>query len=281
MSTRLSDLPLASKVPRDHRLLALTLAVVGTAIVGYLIYLMPGRGVQADIDAPPLPIVRADLSQLPAVAVDEQRPESAVKESAPPQGPAAAKKALDPKAEEIRQVLDAARKQIQAKRYDAAIVTLHQARQRIMDDPKSYLVMGTALEGKKDYDTARDFYAAAIDRDPYMPDAYWGFATTSEALGELDAALGAMRSFLHVQPNADPQKLRIVQARSALWEWEAKLGRGPWGPTKGIPPGFSAEELRRDGRGVGLKVPRLETLQPDGSMKYDVRHQDKFTIFKR
>lgn len=279
MNTRPVNLPVAPTTPRDHRLRALALAVLGTASVGYLVFLMPDRGVVADAEAPPAVVGRADLSQLPAVAADEQRPESAAKKSLP-QAPAEAKRPVDPQAEETRQILEAARKQIKAKRYDEAIVALHQARQRIMGNPTSYVVMGNALEGKKDYDTARDFYAAAIDRDPYMPDAYWGFATTSEALGELDAALGAMRSFLHVQPNADPQKLRIVQARSALWEWEAKLGRGPWGPTKGIPPGFSAEELRRDGRGVGLKVPRLETLQPDGSMKYDVRGQDKFNIFK-
>ena len=268
--------PARSRRRRDQRLFGIVLVVLGTALVGYLISLAPGRGVSAD---PALVAARADLRDLaasdaghpPRLKVEE------VEAEATPEPKAAAKKAPPTEGEKIMQ---AAKAHMRAKRYDDAIGTLHEARELLKPDLRAYLLMASALEAKKDYDTARDFYGAVLDRDPWQADAYWGVATTSEALGELDAAVGAMRNFLHVQPNADPQKLRIVQARSALWEWESKLGRGPWGPTKGIPPGFTAAELRRDGGGVGVKIPRLDSKQGDGTMKYDVKAQHKFPLFK-
>jgi tetratricopeptide (TPR) repeat protein len=142
-------------------------------------------------------------------------------------------------------------------------------------------VLGRALEGKGDYATARDFYNAAIDRDPALSDAYWGFATTSEKLNDLPSALGAMRSYLHTEPDADPYRRRIAQARSAIWEWESKLGRGAWGKTKGLPPGFTEAELRRDGRGVGVKIPIEGTENAAGVSRYEIKSADKIQIYPR
>jgi len=271
--------PVQPKRRRDQRLFGISLVVLGTALVGYLISLAPGRGVATDATAPKLAAARADLRDLAASAAGHPPPLTveAEAEAAPAAEPPAEKKAPATEGEKIMQ---AAKAHLRAKRYDAAIATLHEARELLKPDLRAYLLMAKALEAKKDYETARDFYGAVIDRDPWQADAYWGVATTSEAMGELDAAVGAMRNFLHVQPNADPQKLRIVQARSALWEWEAKLERGPWGPTKGIPPGFTAAELRRDGGGVGVKIPRFETQKADGTMEYDVKAQHKFQLFK-
>lgn len=264
---------------RDYRVHAIFLAILGTAALGYALTLLPERGVAAVGNGFAAPASRADLSSLPASPAERQQ-SSASSESELEAAPAGQQKALSPEATETKKILRIANEKIQAKQFDAAISFLHEARAVLKQNPQSYLMMARALEGKADYDTARDFYAAAIDRNRYLAEAYYGFATASEALGDLEAAIGGMRSFLHVQPNADPQKLKIVQARSAIWEWESKLGRGPWGPTKGIPPGFSEAELKRDGRGVGVKIQRPETLQADGTMKYDVKAQDKFKIFK-
>lgn len=266
---------------RDYRLAGSILTVVVTVLIGYGIDRLPGRGIEAVAPPParapssaPQSTPRATLADLAASTAAESA--TMEKELEPPAPISAAER----KARETEKILQAANAEIRAKRYDEAISMLHRARERIQHDVRSYMALATALEGKKDYDTARDFYGAAINRDPYLADAYWGIATTSEAMGQLDAAIGGMRNFLHVQPYADPQKLRIVQARSALWEWEAKLGRGPWGPTQGIPPGFTADELRRDERGVGVKIPLPETIQPNGMMKYEIKHQDKFQMFK-
>lgn len=268
---------------RDYRVVAVIAAILGTAVLGYFVNLLPGRGVAAVAvvaNASLAPVGRADLSALPNAQADAQQPSSMSAESLLAPSPKSTQSATSPKVSEAGKIMQAASSHILAKRYEAAITSLNDGRALLQNDPQSYLLMARALEGRTDFNTARDFYAAAIDKAPYLADAYYGYATASEAIGDLEAAIGGMRNFLHVQPNADPQKLKIVQARSALWEWESKLGRGPWGPTKGIPPGFTAAELKRDGRGVGIKIPFPETKQADGSMKYEVKAQDKFKIFK-
>jgi hypothetical protein len=262
------------KGKRDHRLLGVLLAVAGTALLGYLVSLTPSRGVDT---ARQTATKRAGLSDLPLSAADAP---PTVQEAVPKEAPLQAAVPQDPAAAAADKAMKDAEAQIRAKRYDDAIRELHAARDSLRQNAKAYLLMGHALEGKKDYETARDFYAAAIDRDVLLADAYFGFATASESLGDLEAAIGGMRNFLHVQPGADFNKIKIAQARSAIWEWESKLGRGPWGPTKGIPPGFTEAELKRDGRGVGIKMPLPETARPDGSMKYEIKHQDKFQMFK-
>lgn len=246
---------------RDLRL-PVTVALVGAVVLaGYVISVLPGRGVEAGTKS-------AFASLLPQDG-NAGRNHTAEEEAA---------EKLPPRA---RKALDQARGQIEQGQFDEAITTLNTSRTMLKDSAQAYFMIGQALEGKKDFGTARDFYLAALDRDRSMPDAYWGVATTSEALDDLEAALGAMRSYLHAEPDKDPERLRIAQARSAIWEWESKLGRGPWGPTKGIPPGYAAEDIKRDGRGVAIRVPVPGTEQADGRLLAEIRHADKQKIFSR
>lgn len=259
---------------RDYRVRAVLLAVLGTAAIGYVVSMMPSRGVDTSIKTVSK---RPGLNELPDESADVAR---STPEAVPKGAAAQAGKPRDPQAEQVDGVLKSAETQIRAKKYDDAIAALHAAREQLQKNAKAYLLMARALEGKSDYDIARDFYAAAIDRDVLLADAYFGFATASESLGDLESAIGGMRNYLHVQPKADMARLKIAQARSAIWEWESRLGRGAWGESKGIPPGFTEAELKRDGRGVGIKMPIPSTRQPDGTMKYEIKHQDKFQIFK-
>lgn len=251
---------------RDYRPLAIVAVVSCIVVLGTVLNMLTGQNAPA-----PKPKAAASFAGLDAASADARK----AVEAEPPQP-----QPQQPPQDEARRVLAEAGKQIKAGRHDDAIRTLHNARPLLQKHAQAYLLLANALEGRKDYATARDFYEAAIDRDPYLSDAYWGYATSSESLGDLEAALGAMRNYLHTEPNPDPQRLKVSQARSAIWEWESQLGRGPWGPTKGIPPGFTREELKRDGRGVGLKMPIPGTEQPDGSTKYEIKHQDKFQLFK-
>lgn len=273
------------KGKRDYRKGAVVLTIAVTLLLGYLLSLLPGRNVLATVPAvttaevirssetvPPKPV---DLSSLKP---EPEKLDRTLEELVPEPQPV--RKDADAKTSEMNEILKDATAKIKSKRYNEAIADLQQAHEKIQSSPQSYLVMASALAGKKDYDTARDFYKAAIDKDPYRAEGYYGFAITSEALGDLEAAIGGMRNFLHVQPNADPQKLKIVQARSAIWEWESQLGRGPWGPTKGVPPDFTAEQIKRDGRGVGIKMQIPGTKQANGTSQYEIKHQDKFQIFK-
>lgn len=265
---------------RDYRVPALLGLLVGIATLGLLVSWLPGRSIVAErVSGPPeSPITKpASFAELKAAGTAGR--ELASEELLIPEpriNPGDAKDA------DARKLLSDAAKAIQTKRFDKALAMLDEARPQVQKFPESYLLVGRALEGKKDYTAARDFYNAALDRDPMLSEAYWGMATASEALGDLETALGGMRSFLHTVPNPDPNRLKVAQARSAIWEWEAQLGRGPWGPTKGIIPGLTPEQaLRMPDKGAAIMMPLKETLQRDGTMKFEIKHQDKFELFKK
>lgn len=263
---------------RDYRISTVLWLVAAVAALGYGVSVLPGRGVQgsapargASAPAAHAPMGFGGLSESAAARQDVAASELV-------ELPVDAK---DQNAPQAQKILDAAGKQIKGSQYDQAITTLHEARAMLQKYPESYLLLGRALEGKKDFATARDFYKAAIDRDPYLADAYWGFGTASEALGDMPSALGAMRSFLHTKPATDKNRFKIAQARSAIWEWESKLGRGPWGPTKGVPPGLKPEDIKRDGKGVGTMMPIPGTEGADGKMQYEIKAGKKLEIFKQ
>jgi tetratricopeptide (TPR) repeat protein len=113
---------------------------------------------------------------------------------------------------------------LHANQYDFAITALHRVIELAPKMPEAYVNMGYALIGKQDYKAAADFFNVAIELKPYQANAYWGLAVSLEQLGELDAALGAMRTYIHLSPPNDPF---LRKARSALWEWESALKRGP------------------------------------------------------
>lgn len=250
---------------RDHRPLAIVLVAGSVLLLALAIKFLPSRGVVATTAAP-----RAESSPFsglePTAATHpfEERVEAA---SPPPQ---------------LARALAAAEGAISQGRNDDAIAALNRVRGDALDSPAAYHLIGKALIGKGDFATARDFLAKAIDLDPGRAEAYFDHARASEGLDDLESALGGMRSYLHVETNNDPYRLRIAQARSAIWEWEAKLGRGPWGPTRGIPPGFTEEILRRDGKGVGVMMQKPDTLKDDGSMDYEIRAGELQThLFKQ
>jgi hypothetical protein len=246
--------------------------VAAVGLIGFIVSRIPGRGVEGvPVSAATSRAGFESISPLQPPAREEVEPDSAVADanSAQQEGDAATK------------VLRRARSLIREKRYDDALDVLNAERPLLKENAEAYFLIGKILERKNDFNTARDFYNAALNRNPAMSEAHWGFATSSEALGDLESALGAMRSYLHTERDADPMRLRINQARAAIWEWESRLGRGPWGPTRGIPPGFVPEDLKRDGRGVGVKMPLLETLKPDGTMKSEVKSANKVQIYPR
>lgn len=265
----------APRARRDYRALTLLVLLALLVPLGYAFSWWANR-VPDVSTAQPRPPAQADhtagFATLPAL--------SALPGPPIVPAPELPGKSADPAAIQAAGILREAGRQINAQQFDRALTTLHEARPLLMNNPQAFLLIGRALEGRKDYATARDFYRAALDRNPYLADAYWGFATTSENLGDLPSALGAMRSYLHTEKNPDPYRLRVAQARSAIWEWESQLGRGAWGPTKGIPPGFTAAELKRDGRGVAIKMPLPESQRADGTTDYEIKHADRFPMFK-
>lgn len=262
---------------KDMRWRAFWLVVLAVAVLGGVIEWLPGRATEGEAVAPPL-VGQSPLASFEGL-VSTPDHAGARRALAEEEGLADSQIQPDERAKS-KDVLTVAARQITTKQYDAALMALNAEQQKLKSRPEAFVLIGRALEGKGDVVTARDFYAKAISMDPYYSEAYWGFATASESLGDLESALGAMRSFLHTDPRPDPKRLRIAQARSAIWEWESRLGRGPWGPTKGIMPGLKPEDQRKDNRGVAIMMPLPGSEKADGSAKFEIKHQSKFKLFE-
>ncbi|HET8745408.1 MAG TPA: tetratricopeptide repeat protein [Ramlibacter sp.] len=123
---------------------------------------------------------------------------------------------------EVQQRFEQAVVMLHAKQYDHAITALHRVLEIAPRMPEAHVNMGYALLGLAQPEAARGFFNAAIELNPRQANAYYGLALTEEARQDYEGALGAMRTFLHFARADDPYR---AKARSALWEWEEKLGR--------------------------------------------------------
>ncbi len=125
---------------------------------------------------------------------------------------------LDP----LRAQFDQAAVLLQARRHGEALTVLHRVLQLQPRLPEAHVNLGYALLGLQRAAAARQAFRTAIDLRPQQANAYYGLAIAEEQAGDLPAALGAMRSYLHLSRTDDAHRAR---ARAALWEWEARLGR--------------------------------------------------------
>lgn len=111
---------------------------------------------------------------------------------------------------------------LHAKRYDYAITALDAVLALAPDMPEAYVNMGYAFLGLEEFGPARGAFEKALELKLDQVNAYYGLAIAFEGQGQFEAALGAMRSYIHLSQPDDPH---LAKARSALWEWEAQLGR--------------------------------------------------------
>lgn len=273
-----TDRPVRPKWRNDTRLRWISTGVLLIAAMGYVVSQLPGRGVDADA-------LRRELAMPPSVQADNQSAERKPEVARPyeylidpREDPAGHERQA--RANLVGENLRQARAMLDAKSYDEAIRALNRVMLLQPDNAEAHTRMGLALIGRQQYPQAHAFLMHAIDLDPYQADAYFGIAIVQEAAGNLEGAIGGMRNFLHVTEDPDPGRLQVAQARSAIWEWEARLGRGAWGPTRGIPPGFTEAELKRDGRGVGIKIPKDKPASAK-SLPYVIESAEPKQIFKR
>ena len=106
---------------------------------------------------------------------------------------------------------------LHAEQYDYAIAALHRILEIAPTMPEAHVNMGFALLGSNNPEAAHDFFQSAIELRPTQANAYWGLAVSLELLCDLEGAMGAMRTYLHL---AEPNEKFITRAKSALWEWE-------------------------------------------------------------
>ncbi len=133
-----------------------------------------------------------------------------------------ANKAGDRRSHEIQIRFDQAIALLHAKQYEFAVTALDHVIALAPKLPEAYVNMGFALLGLEQYESAGNAFNKATELKVDQTNAYWGLALSLEGLKDYEAALGAMRSYIHLSTPDDPF---LAKARSALWEWEARLGR--------------------------------------------------------
>ncbi|NCF37438.1 MAG: hypothetical protein GWP56_13825 [Gammaproteobacteria bacterium] len=136
---------------------------------------------------------------------------------------------------ELDRIFSAAVWHMQQGQNQQALDLWHRALLINPDIPDVKVNMGFTLFELGEYITARDFFIDAMEQNAYQANAYYGLAITSEKMGDIEGALGAMRSFLHLAAGSAQQEKFMRRARAALWEWEAQLA------AKSSPPGSASE----------------------------------------
>ena len=106
--------------------------------------------------------------------------------------------------------------------YEQAVNLWHQILLNNAAIPEVKVNMGFSLFELGRYETARDFFIAAMQQNAFQANAYYGLAITSEKMGDLEGAVGAMKSYIHLAQNKEDQPF-IRKAKSAVWEWESQL----------------------------------------------------------
>jgi tetratricopeptide (TPR) repeat protein len=123
---------------------------------------------------------------------------------------------------ELDQLFTMAVGHMQQGEYELAVNLWHQITLINPAIPEVKVNMGFSLFELGRFETARDFFISAMQQNDFQANAYYGLAITSEKMGDLEGALGAMRSYIHLAQNKEDQPF-IRKARSALWEWESQL----------------------------------------------------------
>jgi len=127
----------------------------------------------------------------------------------------------------IKQRFDQAVALLHARQYEYAVTALNDIINIQPDMPEVFVNLGYAYLGLKDFPMAQKAFSKAIDLKPDQSNAYYGLAIAFEGDNDLEPALGAMRTFIHL---SDPNGKYVTKARSAIWEWEQRLGRNPDAP---------------------------------------------------
>jgi len=139
-------------------------------------------------------------------------------------------------AEEIHQRFQQAAVMLHAGEYLYALESLERVIDLAPGMPEARVNAGFALLGLSNPERAVDQFQIAIELRPQQVNAYYGLAMAMEALTDIEAALGAMRTYVHLAAKNDPY---VRRARAAIWEWQRQRD----GLRPGAQPGFLNHDL--------------------------------------
>jgi len=109
---------------------------------------------------------------------------------------------------------------LQSGRNKEAIEVLELARKIRPHVPEIYVNLGFAHLALDESTNAILDFEKALSMRPNQVNAYYGLASSYEKQGDLEGALGAMRTYVHLTGKKDPYR---VKAMAATWEWQSIL----------------------------------------------------------
>lgn len=121
---------------------------------------------------------------------------------------------------EIDRLFSLAVDDLQAGRAEQALSALEQVLVLAPSLVDAHVNAGFALIDLARFDAAQEHFRLATRLKPLQANAYYGQALAYEAEADLELALGAMRTYVHLS-EADSAHTR--RAWSAIWEWQARL----------------------------------------------------------
>lgn len=106
---------------------------------------------------------------------------------------------------------------LHAKQYQEAAVMFDEVINHAPAIPEAHVNRGFSFLGQNRVNDAALAFNHAISIRPMQANAYYGLALCHEMQSDIAAALGAMRTFIHLSDGKNPY---LPKARSAIWEWE-------------------------------------------------------------
>lgn len=113
-------------------------------------------------------------------------------------------------------------KYLRTGRSHEAIIVFSEATMLDPHRPDGFVNLGFAHLDQQEYLSARQAFEKALELNRNQTNAYWGLALALEAVGDLEGAVGNMRTYAHLVPKDTPHARK---AWAALWEWESELKR--------------------------------------------------------
>lgn len=193
------------KVDRDIRWRAAAIALLAVGVAGAAFRLLPGAGVEAPTgvglkeDMPAAETSAARSATVPPVPAEKATERGAARRV------------------EIERRFRQGVMMLHSGRHDHAATAFHRVLELEPRLPEAHVNMGFALLGLNRDAAAQDFFLSAIELRPEQANAYYGLALTWERVCDLEAARGAMRTYVHLASEDDRY---VRKARAALWEWE-------------------------------------------------------------
>ncbi|MCU7868575.1 MAG: tetratricopeptide repeat protein [Candidatus Thiodiazotropha sp. (ex Lucinoma borealis)] len=119
--------------------------------------------------------------------------------------------------ESLNEMFHEAVQLLQSRHYDLAIAAFTVIIKQASWMPEAKVNLAYALLGKGQATEAQGHFQQALLLNDRQLNAYYGLALCYEQSGDLDAALGAMRVYVHL---AEPNSSYLRKAWAAIWEWE-------------------------------------------------------------